>query len=114
MKLRSLSFGVLLVAVLASSGCSKGNPLLGTWEIDEEASSPGVGIIAVIGGGEIEFLADKMMMGSTGGPVTYDIGDGHVLVTTAQGQTTKYVVVSDGQIRQDLPMQQKIVYRRVE
>ena len=110
---RRLASQCCLLVALSLVGCSKGNPLLGKWEIDKEASSRGMGLAAMFGGGEVEFLSDKVMMGSTGASATYEVGDDYVLVTT-NGQATKYVIVSSDRIRLDLPMENKIVYQRVE
>lgn len=109
---RKAPLGVLLCGALLLAGCSNGNPLLGKWEIDPTASSPEARMLAGLGLSQVEFFADKALIGSIGAPVTYDIGDGYVLVN-GNGQTSKYVVVSSAEIRVDAPMGQKVVYRRV-
>lgn len=109
---RAIPLGALCGGALLLAACSHGNPLLGKWEIDPAASSPNVKFMANLGLNQVEFFADKALIGSIGAPVTYDVGDGYVLVN-GNGQTSKYVVVSSNEIRVDAPLGQKVVYRRV-
>ena len=107
-----LPWVVLSLAV----ACSTGNPIIGRWKVDDKESLSGVGAgLGLVGMDEIEFRADKMIMGSVVLEVSYEVDEDRVIVTNKKaGHGQVFRILDEDRIKFEVPMGLAIVYRRAE
>lgn len=89
-----------------------GNPLIGTWHLDEEASGI-AGAAFAFGGGTMEFRADKMLSGSNVLAVEYEVEDDRVIVMfPSQGRGQVYQIMDRNRIALEVIPGQQAVFQR--
>ena len=104
----------LAVLAFGLAACTDPNPILGTWVLDDEASSTGAEAAAALAGvRELEFREDKLVMKDESVDVAYEVDGQRVIVTrTAEGRGDIYTLTGEDRLQTELPMGIKVVYRR--
>jgi hypothetical protein len=88
------------VLAVALTACGASNPVLGEWEVDKEKSdvlaAAGTAVSQAFGAArQVEFQSDKMISGGKTQTVEYDVQEGRVIVTAADGSGTVYTVLDE-------------------
>ena len=114
---RNLATLILLLPI-AVTACGETNPLLGRWVFDADASEGLAAAGAAISMGfagveEIEFREDKMVLGGKSQSVSYEVADGRVIVTGADGEGLVYTIVDANHVVLDRPSG-RVAYSRVQ
>lgn len=95
--------------------CGQQNPILGSWELDEERSDE-MGRMAagmLLGSGSLEFSDDRVSFGGQAQAVTYEIQGETITMMTNQGQGTVFTLTEDDRLLFPHPSA-RIVLRRTE
>jgi hypothetical protein len=114
---RNLATLILLLPI-AVTACGEANPLLGRWVFDADASEGLAAAGAAISMGfagveEIEFREDKMVLGGKSQSVSYEVADGRVIVTGADGEGLVYTIVDANHVVLDRPSG-RVAYKRAQ
>jgi hypothetical protein len=103
-----------MVALLALLACGRSNPVLGDWELDREQTP--LGAVLAVQAAELEKLSfDRggATSGETRIPGEWIVEEGRVRLVRGDGRGEHAIeVVSDDQIRVELPIGVTAFYRR--
>jgi hypothetical protein len=112
--MRRLLALTIAAALLVLSGCGRSNPVLGDWEVDR--SETAMGAVLAIQAAQMEKLSfDRggATSGETRIPGEWIVEEGRVRLVREDGQGEHAIeVLSDDQIRVELPIGVTAVYRR--
>ena len=105
----------LLVALgLGLAACGQGNPVLGDWELDRQATNPGAAF--VVDAADLELLSfdgDGATSGETEIPGTWIVEEGRVRLVRDDGRGEHAIeVLGEDEIRVALPIGVTAYYRR--
>jgi len=104
----------LAAAVLGLAACGQGNPVLGEWELDRQATSPGAAFVVDVADLEtLSFDRDGAASGETEIPGEWIVEEGRVRLLRADGRGEHAVeVLGEDEIRVALPVGVTAYYRR--
>ncbi len=105
---------LIAAAVLAFASCGQRNPVLGDWELDRQASSPGAVLVVDVADLEtLSFDGDGATSVDFRIPGDWIVEEGRVRLVREDGRGEHEIeVLSDDQIRVALPIGVTAIYRR--
>ena len=115
MNARHLTSAVALaVGLLALAGCGRSNPVLGDWEVDRQETDRGA--VLAVQAADLETLSfdgNGAQSGETKIPGEWIVEEGRVRLVREDGRGEHAIeVLSDDQIRVELPIGVTAYYRR--